>query len=38
MNVEILDKWFEFTGFDSLVMHFLQFLKTDNVEMRNNEI
>ena len=28
------DKWVEFTGFDSLVVHFPQFLKTDNVEMR----
>ena len=28
------DKWVEFTGFDSLVIHFPQFLKTDNVEMR----
>ena len=28
------DKWVEFAGFDSLVVHFPQFLKTDNVEMR----
>ena len=28
------DKWVEFTGFDSLVIHFPQFLKTDNTEMR----
>ena len=28
------DKWVEFTGFDSLVVHLPQFLKTDNVEMR----
>ena len=28
------DKWVEFAGFDCLVVHFPQFLKTDNVEMR----
>ena len=28
------DKWVEFVGFDSLVVHFPQFLKTDNTEMR----
>ena len=28
------DKWVEFAGFDSLVIHFPQFLKTDNTEMR----
>ena len=28
------DKWVEFCGFDSLVIHFPQFLKTDNAEMR----
>ena len=28
------DKWVEFTGFDWLVVHFPQFLKIDNVEMR----
>ena len=27
------DKWVEFCGFDSLVIHFPQFLKTDNTEM-----
>ena len=28
------DKWVEFAGFDSLVIHFPKFLTTDNVEMR----
>ena len=28
------DKWVEFAGFDSLVVHFPPFLKTDNTEMR----
>ena len=28
------DKWVEFVGFDSLVIHLPQFLKTDNVESR----
>ena len=28
------DKWVEYAGFDSLVVHFPQFLKNDNVEMR----
>ena len=28
------DKWVEFAGFDSLVVHFPKFLTTDNVEMR----
>jgi cytoskeleton-associated protein 5 len=28
------DKWVEYAGLDSLVVHFPQFLKNDNVEMR----
>ena len=28
------DKWVEFAGFDTLVVHFPKFLTTDNVEMR----
>ena len=28
------DKWVEFVGIDSLAVHFPQFLKTDNTEMR----
>ena len=28
------DKWVEFAGFDSLVVHFPQFLKTENVDIR----
>ena len=28
------DKWLEFAGFDSLVIHFPKFLSNDNVEIR----